>query len=569
MTTRRVRVFYIILFCLLLYSLAIRMHLTWNRRFNADEFQHLHAAWMVHSGYFPYRDFWDNHTPLLHYFLASGFPYFEEGVPLMMFVRGIMSTVGLLIVWLTYRIARFDHDRFTSLLCALVLSFSVLFIQKTIEIRPDQFLVILWLASVWIYIRFFSMSKNGLHLIAAGLLLGMGMLFSPKALLCFAAFTLTFAANSISSIISSESKREGSPISGTTRVYRFHTFFRVIRDCLYYALGFLIPISACALFFWQKKSLGMLVDSTILENLDYPNFRRPTYLLSLQHIVLFLIAFAGMIVCFLERNIHRSTYRSRFLIGVVCFILMFIFLFLMPAQFQQSALVFVPFLAIYAGIALKKSAEPVIVGERSLTWKQKSLLAFTLLTGVLIPCGSLFVKQPTTGSNAEQLELMRTVLNHTNQHDVIFDGNAAYVFRPQAYYYGSLVEGIRERIGRGEVRISIPQSLKDHHCKFIIYDDRVSRLPTNVQEFIRHNYIPTQFPEILVAGRELRAESFSGRKARFWIEIALKYSIQTLNNERFVLDGKPYTSPVFLTTGIHELVGDQDLHYVILRAVND
>ena len=305
----------------------------------------------------------------------------------MMVVRGIMSTVGLLIIWLTYRIARLDHDRFTSLLCALVLSFSVLFIQKTIEIRPDQFLVILWLASFWICLRSFRLRKNGIHLIAAGALLGMGMLFTPKALLCFAAVTLTFAANSILRTRSPESKGDSK--------------LRVIRDCLCYTLGFLVPIAACALFFWQNKSLGMLIDSTILDNLDYPNLRRPTYLLSLQHIVLFLIAFAGMIVCLLERNIHRSIYRSRFLIGVACTILMFYFLFFMPAPFQQSALIFVPFLAIFGGIALKKSLEPVIVAERAFNWKQKSFLAFTLLTAVLIPCGSLFVKQPTTGSNAD------------------------------------------------------------------------------------------------------------------------------------------------------------------------
>jgi Dolichyl-phosphate-mannose-protein mannosyltransferase len=555
MTTRRVRVCYMILLGLQLYSLVIRIHFTSNRRFNADEFQHLHAAWMVHSGYFPYRDFWDNHTPLLHYFVAPVFPFFEEGIPLIMFIRGFMSGVALLIIWLTYRIARFDHDRFISLLCALVLSFSVLFIQKTIEIRPDHFLVISWLASLWIYIRFRSQSRNGFHLVASGILLGVGMLFSPKALLCLAAATVTFAANSIS--------------SNSANGNRLHLFFRIIRESLYYTLGFLIPVAGCAFFFWQKGSLSLLVDSTLLSNLDYPNLRRPTYLLSLQHIVLFLIAFAGMIVCFLERNIQHSPYRSRFLIGVPCVFLMLIFVFVMPAPFPQSALVFVPFLAIYAGIALKKSLEPIVDTARTLSWKQRSLLAFTLLTGIIVPGVSLFVKQPTTESNVQQLKLMSTVLDHTNEHDVIFDGNTAYVFRPQAYYYGSLVEGIRERIARGDIKISIPQSLRDRHCKFIIYDDRVSRLPMNVQEFIRNNYIPTQFPQILVAGRDLRSDSISGRKAKFWIEIPLTYRIQIPDNGGFVIEGKPYNSPVFLTTGFHEVVGERELRQVIVRATND
>src|SRR5437016_5692798 len=38
--------------------------------FNEDELQHLHAAWLVHQGFVPYRDYFDHHPPLFHYTFA-------------------------------------------------------------------------------------------------------------------------------------------------------------------------------------------------------------------------------------------------------------------------------------------------------------------------------------------------------------------------------------------------------------------------------------------------------------------------------------------------------------------
>jgi hypothetical protein len=106
--------------------------LTAPRRFDADEFEHLHGSWMVHSGFLPYRDFWQNHTPLLYFVLAPLLSVFNDGIPLIFVIRSIFSAGALFIVWQTYALARLDHDRTTSLLSAMVLSCSYLFLHKTI-----------------------------------------------------------------------------------------------------------------------------------------------------------------------------------------------------------------------------------------------------------------------------------------------------------------------------------------------------------------------------------------------------------------------------------------------------
>ena len=49
---------------------AVRMPLLRTRTFDPDEFQHLHAAWLVYQGGVPYRDFFEHHMPGIQYLLA-------------------------------------------------------------------------------------------------------------------------------------------------------------------------------------------------------------------------------------------------------------------------------------------------------------------------------------------------------------------------------------------------------------------------------------------------------------------------------------------------------------------
>jgi hypothetical protein len=54
-----------------------RLHLLRVRGFDPDEFEHLHAAWYISKGMLPYRDFFEHHTPWLHFFLAPFFVFFD------------------------------------------------------------------------------------------------------------------------------------------------------------------------------------------------------------------------------------------------------------------------------------------------------------------------------------------------------------------------------------------------------------------------------------------------------------------------------------------------------------
>jgi len=66
----RGRPFVWLLAALVVGPLWARLKLLHVRGFNPDEFEHLHASWLVASGHLPYRDFFEHHTPGLYYLLA-------------------------------------------------------------------------------------------------------------------------------------------------------------------------------------------------------------------------------------------------------------------------------------------------------------------------------------------------------------------------------------------------------------------------------------------------------------------------------------------------------------------
>jgi hypothetical protein len=477
------------LFGLLLFSVILRAALTLNRELDMDEFQHLHTAWMVSRHYLIYRDFWEPHTPLLYYLLLPLFHFFREGPGLVIAARVVMSLTAFGILYMTYALSRLVNDRLTSLLAVLVLSYAFLFVQKSVEVRPDQPLVILWLASLWVSARALSGGRRPLWFFYAGLLLGVGFLFSPKALIPLGAlgFTLTallFLPNPRRSLLS---------------------FLKI--QCAYVS-GFLPPALACLAFFYHLGALREMFNYTLLENFTFPHTYHPTYLLYLRNICFFVLAFAGIAIC--VRNFQSYTRLERvchLALLLPALFLLAVTLFLVAYPFPQITLLFLPLFAVYGAGAFRNSLDRVLTPRRTPDGAQSGrvmpspkgalFFACTTAAALLIPCALLLLKErPFTKTNAGQFRTMEYVLSLTRPTDAVFDGEEAYVFRPQAYFYGSLVQGVVWRIQHGEVNDDIPRSLISTDCRVVIYDGRVATLPRPDQLFIESRYEPSPEPGV-------------------------------------------------------------------------
>lgn len=487
---------YLVLFALLLFSLTLRAALTLNRELDMDEFQHLHSAWMVSRHYLIYRDFWEPHTPLLYYLLLPLFHFFREGAGLILVARALMSFTALGILYLTYALARLGHDRLTSLLAVLVLSYMVIFAQKSIEVRPDQPLVMLWLAGLWVSAKGLSGGRGATWFFSAGLLLGVGFLFSPKALIPFGAMSLTFLA-----------------LLGLRGPGR--SLIRFVKVQCAFVFGFLIPPAACLASFYRAGALPEMFDYTLLENFTFPHTYHPTYLLYLRNICFFILAFAGLAVGARDfQNGTRAARLNHLALLLPSLFLLAVVLFVVAYPFPQITLLFAPVFAIYGAEAVRHSLDVVLTPRRSLggagpgrlrpSAKGALFLAGTVAAGLIIPCAMLLLKaRPFAKTNAAQFRRMEYVLSLTRPTEAVFDGEGAYIFRPQAYFYGSLVQGVVWRIRHGEINDDIPGSLISTGCRVVIYDERVSSLPQPDQDFIRANYEPSREPGVyLLKGRQ-------------------------------------------------------------------
>src|SRR2546428_647163 len=68
---------YVIPTLLILSPYIWRLWVLEERAFDQDELEHLHNVWCISKGMIPYRDFFESHTPWLHYLFASFLEFYH------------------------------------------------------------------------------------------------------------------------------------------------------------------------------------------------------------------------------------------------------------------------------------------------------------------------------------------------------------------------------------------------------------------------------------------------------------------------------------------------------------
>lgn len=159
----------------LLGAAGLRAGLTVHRYYDTDELVHLHAALLVARGNLPFRDFFAHHGPLFWSALApvADPPHTPEAKALA--GRLFVSLFWLASLLLVARPRRGASPLEGALAAAWLAAFTV-FAQKSLEIRPDVPGMLLVLGAA------FALTRPGREAgPVAGLLLGLALWFTPKA----------------------------------------------------------------------------------------------------------------------------------------------------------------------------------------------------------------------------------------------------------------------------------------------------------------------------------------------------------------------------------------------------
>src|SRR5437762_7057900 len=88
------------LFLILLFALKI-IYVFW-LRIDSDETQHLHVVWGWANGLLPYRDLFDNHSPLFQFICAPLFRLLGERADIVVPMRFAVIPLYLLCLWIVY-----------------------------------------------------------------------------------------------------------------------------------------------------------------------------------------------------------------------------------------------------------------------------------------------------------------------------------------------------------------------------------------------------------------------------------------------------------------------------------
>jgi len=521
---------------LVMLSYNWRLWLLEARVFDPDEFEHLHSAWLIFKGFLPYRDFYDNHTPWFHFLVAPFFSFFnvdtvaEDSIAFLFFARRIMWLLAGVILWLTFWLGKLWRDARVGLIAALFLVNTTIFLQSSLEVRPDVLAIAGWLGCLAIIV-YAVQSENGGCFRAAryfawsGAVLGAAIMANQKVL-----FALPGVAVGLVWYILDFR-------TGTTRRNR-------MLNLGYGLIGFSAPVLLTFAYFYLQDGLGDFLYYNFILTAGWTAHRplyRDIHLLIYQNPYLAFFSAAGLIRVLLSVVKRDSFFRGGFILAPSTLALI-AGLFVIPVANLHYYLLFLPLLALFAGAFVVESVDRLTELRRHTSvWKWSAygaVCSLGILTGLILigrgagsPWGlalvvaywfstflaALILLSVKTGvlalafflaamsapplkqmydafeqSNTAQLDGIRYVIENTEPTDTVMDGfTGAGVFRPHAYYYYKLYFGIRVML-KAEDWDDLLKGLQDGRVspKLIIFDKDLRGLPPAITAFLTEHYRP-------------------------------------------------------------------------------
>ena len=467
--------------------LWVRIPLILHRPFDADEFEHSHAAWCVFRGMIPYKDFFEHHTPWYYYALRPFFHWFdvtrsfESARHFLLFGRGLSLVLTTLSVFLVFRIGRLWEDRRVGFLAGLLLASQPVFIDKTIEMRPDVLALPLFLGSLWFLLRGLARSRDATasgrsYFLGGGLALGAAIMCTQKMMFVLPGALMGLGIWSLSGAKGRESCPDPHPetrVGGTSRLLLMLAF--LIGVCV-------PPIATWAAFALQGAGHEFTTNNLLL-NLKWKHIEthqlRRLIDTSWPILALCLLGAATTLLLFFRRRERRHDG----LLLLCTLVGLFAGVLVMPSAYGQYYLGPLPLACLFAAHGLLFLVERARRGVRPL------VLAFALPALGILPAFAL--RESLRQRNDGQLARLRYVFENTQPGDVVMDGwQGLGVFRPHAFYYfflhpetvamlpGPQLDTYLEALERGEIR-----------PKLIAMDRNLTALGPRFQKFVTRNYV--------------------------------------------------------------------------------
>lgn len=377
-------------FCLLLYWALFRFY-------DHDEFEVIHTAWKIGTGQVIYKDFFQHHHPLLYYLCVPVIKIVGENVGVLTVMRLFILAMTTGIFYMVYRIGSEFYSKTTGLIAMLLLSTSMAFMMKTVEIRPDVPQTLLSLMAVYLILSYYR-TRIPRKLVVAGIILGLAFLMLQKAAFLIILITLLFCFDYVNKRIDwRHAIMVYAGFVATLLPYGVYLLLSgSMRQCIFFNwilnMHFIIRYSPWGVFAYSFMFNGLLC-------------------------VLYLISL-GM---------FRWMSRPQQIIAFLCAGLIAV-LFLNPIPLNQDLMLVFPLVSLCAAWLL---------------WRiQNKRISVGLIAAAIAPGIYFNIVQPLD-SNTDQIKKINYVLAITDADDYVYDGDIQFnLYRRDIDYFWFCVPAI-------------------------------------------------------------------------------------------------------------------------------
>ncbi len=499
---------------------------------NSDEPQHLHVVWGWTQGLLPYRDFFDNHTPLFHLLFAPLLAALGERPDILVLMRLAMIPLGIVILWSTYVIGRELFSSRMGLWAAVLTGLFPNFFIHALEFRTDVLWSALWLVALAVLIQG---RPTVARCFLGGVLLGAAFSVSMKTVLLLAALVVGVSGAIVLTVdrrpwfARSRLRLGAAALAGLLLVPLCWMSFFVIQGAwspFFYGVVRHNIIDLPGLSPWQAHPWHVVLSPAALLLLCWAAWaaarRAPNADIGARRVVILLTA--GLY--FLAVNTVWPTFTA------------------------QDYLPFYPLFVILLTPSILAAPSFLIPPERTFRPGRPRFGVLAAVLVAVVEVGYLLTAVPLRHNGGDnEAALLTDVLRLTQPGDPVMDLKGETVFRPRPFYY--ILETItKERMRRGLIADDIPDRLIATRTCVAIPD--TAAFPPRARAFLKENYLSVG--RLRVAGRLLASPAGEGSgPVPFEIRIPARYAVVAENGRAAgLLDGRPYDGPRFLESGPHE-----------------
>ena len=497
---------------LLVAYACVRVYLLRSTPVNSDEPQHLHIIWGWSQGLVPYRDVFDNHTPLFHMLYAPLLRLLGETPDVLLWMRLAIVPVAVAAIALTGLIARQLWNRQVALWAILFACTYPPYLLVSGQFRTDGLWAMAWIATIataacgrWTLLR----------ALGVGVLIGATFAVSMKTTLLLSGLVLAwgFVQFALPARVRPSTlacvKSTGAILSGV-----------IVIPAL--VVGVVAAKGGLAAMRYGVIEHNLLAQ---LGRTHGHNWRVP--------LMLVLLALLGVAVRRVLRSSIDPLLSARRCLVIASALAYTLLLFgTWPLLTRQDYLPSIPLLAI--GLAGWWQARD---------WPRLNWLPIALAIAGLLSV--LHKRLPWDDRIAAYRASLADVLAVTSPDEPVMDDKGASVYRRRPYYFA--LEGITQaRIQRGLIVDDIPQRLIATNTHVLWME----RLPAQDRAFIAANYLPVP-NGLRVAGHDF-GQMQAGIAQPFDIFLPGDYVVAGAAGSAYT-DGIVYTQPLTLTAGRHTL----------------